>query len=708
MRKERRMRRKLFLCAVILAGAVFLVSGFFPDLWVPEQAVADGSPAYHEGIVLSVKDKDDHYMLELRDPGGFKVRVNIYDEVKDTWDLIGKRIRYRSKLTYGDPARNPHCFDYRKYLRSSDVFLTGTIRSYKILSDKKILSLKYASALTRIREAFERRLPESSRGMITGMLFGDTGEIEDEVYEDFRRNGTAHILAVSGLHIGLLYSVYEKLTGGKTSTAGLVILAFLMYTYGTLTMWRPSVIRAEMMIGMKSLAKAYELRYDSLTAMSAAAILLIVNNPYVVYGIGFQMSFLAIISINIITSRLPEKVPKSLSQAISVNLSMILYQAYVFNYISPLAVLINLPVLYLAGIAIPAAFAAFGTYAVTFALGRGLMIPVLYIPASSVTDMMVWLNSLLTFGGRSSLDVTSPPAFVPALAIGLLLFLCSEYSGILKIRGLLNKTLLILLMIAVSSCVTWVMLYEPISHDEIVFVDVGQGACTHIRAGKTNVLIDGGGKHDRNQGEKLLKPYLLKNGVKRVDLSLATHEDIDHIKGLEELAECFRANEPVTGCTAGKRYELSEDVYIETLWPLETGGAPQENENSSVFMINYRGIRIMVTGDLDTEGEKKMTEYYTSAGKQDKLKADVLNVGHHGSLTSTSEELLDVVRPSIAVVQVGRNNYGHPKKEVLDRLKEHKIAVFRNDENGAIGLDISDKNGKAVLRAVHLMMDSGC
>lgn len=694
------MRRKLFLCAVILTGAVFLVSGFFPDLWMPEQAVADGSPAYHEGIVLSVKDKGDHYMLELRDQGGFKVRVNIYDEVKDTWDLIGKRIRYRSKLAYGDPARNPHCFDYRKYLRSSDVFLTGTIRSYKILSDKKILSLKYASALTRIREAFERRLPESSRGMITGMLFGDTGEIEDEVYEDFRRNGTAHILAVSGLHIGLLYSVYEKLTGGKTSTAGLVILAFLMYTYGTLTMWRPSVIRAEMMIGMKSLAKAYELRYDSLTAMSAAAILLIINNPYVVYGIGFQMSFLAIISINIITSRLPEKVPKSLSQAISVNLSMILYQAYVFNYISPLAVLINLPVLYLAGIAIPAAFAAFGAYALTFALGRGLMIPVLYIPASSVTDMMVWLNSLLTFGCRSSLDVTSPPAIVPALAIGLLLFLCSEYSGILKIRGLAKKTMLILLIIAVSSCVTWVMLYEPISHDEIVFVDVGQGACTHIRAGKNNVLIDGGGKHDRNQGEKLLKPYLLKNGVKRVDLSLATHEDIDHIKGLEELAECFRANEPVTGCTAGKRYELSEDVYIETLWPLETVGAPQENENSSVFMINYRGIRVMVTGDLDTEGEKKMIEYYTYIGKPYKLKADVLNVGHHGSLTSTSDELLDAVRPTIAVIQVGRNNYGHPREEVLDRLKEHKITVFRNDFNGAVGLDIS-KRGEII--AVNLM-----
>lgn len=698
------MRRKLFLTAVILTGAVFLLSGFFPDIWVPEAAKEDVTAVYHDGTVLSVRQKQDHYILELKDPGGFKVRLNIYEEIKDSWDLIGERISYKAKLASGDPARNPHCFDYRKYLRSSDIFLTGTIKSYKVISDRKPLTLKYASLLSRTREAFAIRLPDSSRGMITGMLFGDTGEIEDEVYEDFRKNGTAHILAVSGLHIGLLYSIYEKISRGRTSCFSMIVLMFLMYSYGTLSLWRPSVIRAEMMIVMKTLARAYQLRYDSLTAMSAAAVVLILNNPYVVYGIGFQMSFLAIISINIISARLPEKVPKTLAQAISVNLSMILYQAYVFNYISPLAVLINIPVLYLAGIAIPAAFAAFGTFAVTFALGRGMMIPVFYIPASSVTDMMVWLNSLMTFGGRSALDVTSPPAIVPALAIGLILFLCSEYSGILKLRGLIDKTMLIILVIGVSSAVTWVMLYEPISHDEVIFVDVGQGACTHIRAGGVNVLIDGGGKRDRNLGEKLLKPYLLKNGVRRVDLSLATHEDMDHIKGLEELAECFRADAPVTGCTAGKRYELSDEVSIEVLWPLEVGEKPQENENSSVFMINYRGIRILVTGDLDSEGEKKMLEYYASIGRPGALRCDVLNVGHHGSKSSTSGDFLTAVSPSIAVIQVGRNNYGHPTKEVLERLKKRGIAIYRNDEKGAVGLDIRHRGGAWEIASVHTML----
>lgn len=699
------MRRKLFLTAVILTGAVFLLSGFFPDMWVPEAAKEDVTAVYHDGTVLSVRQKQDHYILELKDPAGFKVRLNIYEEIKDSWDLIGTRISYKAKLASGDPARNPHCFDYRKYLRSSDIFLTGTIKTYKVISARKPLTLKYASLLSRTREAFSLRLPESSGGMITGMLFGDTGEIEDEVYEDFRRNGTAHILAVSGLHIGLLYSIYEKISRGRTSPLSMIVLVFLMYSYGTLSLWRPSVIRAEMMIVMKTLARAYQLRYDSLTAMSAAAILLIFNNPYVVYGIGFQMSFLAIISINIISARLPEKVPKTLAQAISVNISMILYQAYVFNYISPLAVLINIPVLYLAGIAIPAAFAAFVVYALTYALGGGTMIPVFYIPASSVTDMMVWLNSLMTFGGRSALDVTSPPAIVPALAIGLILFLCSEYSGILKLRGLVDKTMLIILVIGVSSAITWVMLYEPISHDEVVFVDVGQGACTHIRCGSNDCLIDGGGSRTADMAKRTLKPYLLKNGARDCDLTLATHEDMDHIKGLEELESAMKVKNFIVGSVAGTVYRMGDEVFIETLWPLELKeGQKQENAESSVFMIHYGTVRILVTGDLDKEGEHAMAAYYTGLGQSGKLRADVLNVGHHGSKTSTSGEFLDLVKPRLAVVQVGRNNYGHPSDEVLKRLEERGITVLRNELSGAVGLDIRHRGGAWEIASVHTML----
>ncbi len=707
MGKERRMRRKLFLFAVIITVAAFFAAEAFPDIFVPSEAAADEKICEHEGRVLSVREKNGYHVIIIDDFRGFRVRTLLYDGPEDTWSLTGRRIRYRTRLSAGDPARNPHCFDKRKYIRSCGIFLTGTLSRYDADPIPDGYMMKYSHLLAGIRHEFEKRLPESCRGMMTGMLFGDTSGVSEDVYEDFRRNGTAHILAVSGLHIGLLYSIYEKLSGGKSGLLSTVILGFLMYSYGTLTLWSPSVVRAEMMISMKTAAKIKELRYDSLTAMSLAAVFLIAKNPYVIYGTGFQMSFLAIISINVLSGKLPEKIPESLTQAVSVNISMILYQAYVFNYVSPFAVLINIPVLYAAGIAIPAAFGTFTIFALTSAIYKGVMLPLFLIPASSVTELMVWINTFLANGGRSSFDTVSPPAVITVSILGVFLFLCTEYAGVLSIRKQTKKTLLIIAFILLLSLTAGLIIYEPIGHDEIVFVDVGQGACTHIRADGMNVLIDGGGNRDYNVGEKILKPYLLKNGTGKVDLSLATHEDMDHIKGLTELSECFDAEPPVIKAEAGRKYPVSDKTSITVLWPPEAAESKQGNEVSSVFMIDYDGIRVLVTGDLDMQGEKNMITYYRERKMENILKADILNVGHHGSAGSTSDELLDAVSPSAAVIQVGKNNYGHPKKEVLERLENHGVKVYRNDRMGAVGIDLSEADGETFIKEVHVMIDEG-
>lgn len=700
------MRRKLFLFAVILTVTVFLITSFFPDLWVPGKASEDKDTVSHAGVILSVREKEKGSVLIVKDPGGFKVRLQYYGNDPDLWAKTGKTISYTTKLSYGDPARNPHCFDFRKYIRSSGLFLTGNISSFDVCDDRAGSDLKYALLLAGIRHSFEKKLPESSRGMIMGMLFGDTAGIEEETKEDFRRNGTAHVLAVSGLHVGLLYSIYEKLSGNRRSVSGMVFLAFLLYTYGTLTMWSPSVFRAELMIALKNAAKIKELRYDSLTAMSLAAVILILSNPYVIYGTGFQMSFLAITSIDVLGKRLPEKIPETLRQAISVNLSLTLYQAYVFNYVSPFSVLINIPVIYASGIAIPLSFMTFGFFAVSSLAGRGIMMPLLYIPASSVTEMIIWINTFLTFGGRSSFDVVRPPSSIIIMAICVVLFLCSEYAGIVNIRKDRKNRNAVMILIISFALVSGIILYEPLGSDEIVFVDVGQGACTHVRSNGINVLIDGGGHRDKNIGKTVLKPYLIKNGVKRIDTSLATHEDSDHIKGLYELEECYRSPAPSSRSLSGDIINLSEDVYIETVWPVDVKDDKQGNEESSVFIIYYGGCKVMVTGDLDMEGEKKMIDYYRSKGSEAKLRADVLNIGHHGSNGSTSDELLDTVLPDIAVIQVGKNNYGHPGKETLERLNCRGIMVFRNDEMGAVGLDLARVKGRTVIKNIHVMIES--
>ena len=350
------------------------------------------------------------------------------------------------------------------------------------------------------------------------------------------------------------------------------------------------------------------------------------------------------------------------------------------------------------------------------------LLGLLYAPTLSMTKLLIEANRILGLEGNLAMDVTSPPqALVILLVIGLL-FGTSEYAGILKMRGEKPRLKRLALLIIGVSLTANVICYEPLTYDQIVFVDVGQGACTHVRAGGRDVLIDGGGSGTYHVGKRTLKPYLLKNGARDLDLALATHEDADHIKGLEDLVKCFDVKDFRVGSTCGQRYRLTEYAEIRVLWPLEIReGETQENENSSCFMIIYHGVRVLVTGDLDTDGEKNMLEYYQSIGRLDDLRADVLNVGHHGSKTSTSEEFLEAVMPRLAVIQVGRNNYGHPTREVLDRLAAHGVQVLRNDRDGAVGLRIArdgllgiklSENGLPCLgdwgiKSVHVMIRSG-
>ncbi len=709
------MRRKLFISAVMLLITVFLICEAFPDIWVPAEAKADETIAVHSGTVEEVREKNGKWIIDVKDDRGFLIRLNYYDDPDKLireggliWELPGTYISFSTRLTIPDPRRNPHCFDYRKYLRSEDVYLTGTVKKIEIISEPCGLLVSYKRFLYGLKYSFRVLLPEEDRGLIMGTIFGDTGDLNDETYEDFRRNGTAHILAVSGLHIGILYSIYEKLTGGRTDHGRLIILLFLLYTYGVLTGWRPSVVRAEMMILLKVIAKVKGLRYDSLTAMSLAAIILIIRNPYVIYGLGFQMSFLAIMAIKIVMKAIPEKIPDTLAQTLAVNITLTLYQAYVFNYITPLAVLINIPILYLAGISIPLSFGTFVIFAVSAVFGAGLsgdvpgLIPdVILVPSVSIGRLLIKANELMSLGGASSLDVISPPAWIMIFVITSLFFASSELADLIRIRKDRGYMIRCFIAIAAVSVIMSIVTYEPIERDQILFVDVGQGACTHLKAGGLDVLIDGGGSRDRNVGEKTLKPYLLKNGARDLDLALATHEDTDHIQGLRELLDCFHVKNFRVGCVAGENYSLCEGVTVKVLWPLTISEEDkQSNEESSVFMVSYRGVRILITGDLGEDGEKEMIRFYESRGELEKLRADVLNVGHHGSKYSTCDDFLDAVRPKLAVIQVGRNNYGHPSPDTLERLAAHGVKVLRNDEVGAVGLRI-DKHG---IKAVHVMI----
>ncbi len=263
----------------------------------------------------------------------------------------------------------------------------------------------------------------------------------------------------------------------------------------------------------------------------------------------------------------------------------------------------------------------------------------------------------------------------------------------------------------------------------------------HIRTEDgRNYLLDGGGKIDYNLGKKTLKPYLLKNGVRRLDGAFVTHLHTDHYKGIAELCQEGMVNKLFlyegsrnkteqicreTGLSAddlvflhaGQTVSLGDadpakntPERIEVLWPeagersgasLQKNGEEDENETSLILKIHAGGMRLLATGDVDAACEDRLAAKY-----RDGLKVDLLKVAHHGSRYSWSDAFAKYAEPQAAVFQVGKNNYGHPNGEIIAGYEQAGAGIWRNDLQGAVGFSCRGEDpatGKKRLEVVTML-----
>jgi competence protein ComEC len=230
------------------------------------------------------------------------------------------------------------------------------------------------------------------------------------------------------------------------------------------------------------------------------------------------------------------------------------------------------------------------------------------------------------------------------------------------------------------------------------FINVGQGDSIYIKAPNgEDILIDGGNKDGSD-----VVAYLKKQKVKDIEFMIATHPDADHIGGLDEVLKAFPVknvyapkvshtsqaykdfltavkNKKLTIKTAQANVTLPiKGVTAKFVGPVKTYSKSDTNDWSAVLRLAYGKNAFLFTGDAEFKAESDMIK-----AKQP-LKADVLKVGHHGAKTSTSTAFLNAVKPKYAVISVGKNSYGHPTKEVLNRLKAAKVTVYRTDQKGTI------------------------
>jgi len=577
----------------------------------------------------------------------------------------------------------------------------------------RYLPLKAARALqAKIKEIF----PEDTAGFALAIVTGDKSLLNDDVNTNLRMSGVSHIIAVSGMHVSFLVSLFMLLVGRRRRYAlcCLPVIVFFMAMVG----FTPSVVRAGIMAAFVLLAPALRRESDTLTSMSAALLVLLAANPYAIAGVSLQLSFAAVLGLALFSGRLNgwfkrvfsaipfyEKKPvKRLLNFIAASLATTLaalvfttpLTAFHFSYISVYAPLSNLLIVWAASIVFC------GVIVITIV--GFLLTPLGAILAAALS----WLIRCIQ--GVSGLIAGLPGALLYTLGIYIQIWLVTTYAvlAVFLITPGKRRPL-----IPLSACITlfclcfFLGIFEADTTElEVTVLDVGQGQSVYMNVGGSSILVDCGSETGKSAGEIAAK-YMFGESVYSLDLLILTHFHRDHVSGVTDLMDRMKIEtlvipEPADdeagygAAIIAKAEDLGIDICYVTenmVFSLQTGevcvtapvGRWTQNEMGLTILGAIGGYEALITGDMGAGMERRLIQL------TDLPDIEILVVGHHGSRYSTSAELLDAVTPEVAIISVGSgNSYGHPADETLARLAEYGMDIYRTDDSGTVTVRVSN------------------
>ncbi|MEA1939482.1 MAG: DNA internalization-related competence protein ComEC/Rec2 [Candidatus Caldatribacteriota bacterium] len=643
------------------------------------------------------------------------VLLNIYTgnysyEYGDVLKIKGRLQKPLEPKNFGD-------FNYESYLAQKKIFSCLNVwmnKDVEIIGKEKINILIKSSLFSRdkIKEVLSKTLPHPYNYLLIAMMLGEKSFVPQEVKETFINAGVMHILAVSGLHVGIIAGFLFIFLGllKIPKKVKYITIILLLASYVPITGFRPSVVRAFIMFSLLIIGRLINRSRNLYFSLFFAAFLILLLNPLTIYDSGFLLSFIVTFFIiyltpilSLILSNLTGWLRNPLSVSIAAWIGIFPLSAYFFNKVSLISIISNIVIIPLAGIAIVLGF-------ITFFIGI-LNIQI----ASMVAFLNYWALGLIVFVAKllSSLPFsfiyTAQPSVLNIILYYLFIFIIIEifykqkFSLKVKTRTAITVLVIILFVVGLN-------LFLPGNELKVHYINVGEGDCILIEAPKNiNILIDGGGtpQNDFDVGEKILIPYLRRIGINEIDLLILTHPHLDHLEGLLPVVRELKINMvldnkiicdiseynefisiiknkkiPYHDTVEGDSLTINKNLEILILNPSyrrkNICDEDDLNNNSIVVKLFYKNSNFLFTGDIEKEAEKRMLIW------NEVLNSDVLKVGHHGSSTSTDPEFLNKVDPIIAVITTGKNNFGHPSQDVINRLKNRDIKVFRTDKNGTI------------------------
>lgn len=620
---------------------------------------------------------------------------------KRLWQHLNRkpRVKIEGKTEKVSENGNFYLFEYSDYLKAQGIHGLLEAQTLKILDTRfSVWGLIHHYLLKVIATC-----PQSLHPFLRLFILGEN-EFETDVLQTYRALGMVHLLSISGLHLLFFKRFLQKLLlrlQVTHETTDSLLIAFFV-GYGFLTQWPISIFRASWQLILRMLAKRTGYHLSKLSAWSYTLLLCLFLFPYYIFSAGFQLSFLVSFLLIVMSEWPWLKELSSIKQAIVmsflcslISAPILSYHFFEFSYFTLIAHAIFVPVF--SYVIFPMTLMLFGLALISPALLNFLSVPAI--------KFAEWFHQALNF--TSKLNAWTIVTGRLPLIIYLLLFILIILMLQSIEQGKWPKWGVVIVTILLLSYHQW----HP--WGIVGMIDVGQGDALFIKAPfkRSVTLVDTGGRlqipkekwqiSNKQQAwsQKNVIPSLKAQGISAIDRLILTHPDADHVGELAEVAQTLKIKEVIVTATALEdkwlRQTLNQIAY-EKITTVKAGTTlneqspvlhvihPQQdqtdkNEDSIVIWSEIGGKRWLFTGDAGTVSEKEWMSRYP------KLKADILKVGHHGSKHSTSAELLDQLEAPVAWISVGKNNrYQHPTLEVLERLEQAKMQVYRTDEHGAV------------------------
>lgn len=660
---------------------------------------------------------------------------------------IGNIIKVRGKLRQFEEAANKGNFDSKKYYLSLGFYgkiEAGTIEV--INSDYSGIRQGLYEMRMEIIERLEKLCSDNKgifsiinnkNGIIGAIILGDKTDLDSDIKELYSVSGIAHILAISGLHISFIgMAIYRLLRRRFRFLFSAAVSIPVVLSFGIMSGFGISTIRAIIMFILKIIGEVLGRKYDAITAISLAGLVLLVQNPFVVCNSGFQMSFGAIIAIVLILPIVEEilntdnKIIKVLSANFTISLVMNPILAWNYYELPTFSFLLNIVVVPLMSVVIVSSIVGIFCSCIMFGFGK-----VVIFPGCGILELYTFLCNIINKSSVASIVVGQPKVTIIIVYYAILLVVLfglknirTKYTRAEKERNIIKKETglvlekkakkerrikgqnvkLRLACIAGFLLLNYLIYYIPNPGFYITFINVGQGDGILIHGDNgTKVMVDGGSTSEKQVAKNCIVPYLKAEGIGTIDYSIITHTDKDHISGILEILENNNSNRIRIKNLVMPDINMKDDTYneliekaklkkinvlyikkgdtlslgktkIKCIYPETTTTASDKNDYCTVLSVKNKTSKILLTGDISKEIEEKIKddieENYT-----------VLKVAHHGSNYSSSEKFLKKVNPKYSIISVGKNNsYGHPGNETMERLRKQGGVIYRTDEKGGI------------------------